>query len=297
MTVGSILGGTWSFIRAHPAAIAVWTALYLAVTIVLRLAIGPVVQARMAAVAAAAPGLPPAMPPLGRVFLSWCLLMATVLVLVAAVWRAVLFPERRRAFYLRVGMDEARLLGLLAMALVAGFAIELVLVVALIVLGVIFGLALSPAHLSGGGVPFLVLLVLGFVAAAIWVQVRLSLVGPMTIARGRWAVGEGWELAGGRFWRLLGAYGVVWLLLIALTLLLALPQAGAMIGAIGHPGDPAAQAALAEAQSARMALTPAPVTVLWLLLGGVLGMVMLVAFAALPAVAVAQLIDERAGLR
>ena len=295
MTVGSILGGTWAFIRANPAAIAVWGLVYLGINIALRLALAPIMAAQMAAAAARAQGVPAPFPPIGGFFLVWLLLMGGIGVLAAAVWRGVLFPERNQAFYLRLGGDEGRLIGLLLVAFVAAIVIEIVLVIAIVVLALVFGITAS-TQVTSGTVLFFFLLFVALFVAAIWLQVRLSLIGPMTVARGRWAVREGWQLTRGRFWTLLGAYLVIWLILIGVSLLLAIPTLGVMAAAFRNVGDPQAQATLAQAQAAQMGFTT-PAALVVLLLGAVLGTVLFVALAAAPAVAARQILDGRAGLR
>ena len=294
MTVGGILRGTWQFIRANLPAIAVWGAINLLMGILLRVGMTPLYQARLEAAARTAQGLSSPLPPFGPFLAVWLLVMAMLLVLTAAVFRAVLFPEQRRAFYLRIGMDEARLLGLVAIGFVAAIAVGLVIAVASLVFALLGGMVLGLGRGSAGLI--VVSLVLLLWVAMFYVSVRLSLIGPLTVARRRLVIREGWQLARGRFWRLLGAYLVIWLVIFVGSLALVLPQMGAMFAAIGRPGDPAAQIELARVEVAQMSLSSSPAHLLLLLVGSFVGMIFYVLLAAAPAVAVRQLLDERAGL-
>jgi hypothetical protein len=132
-----------------------------------------------------------------------------------AVYRAVLDPENARNGYMRVGADELRMVGLnLLVWLIwtaALFSVALVALLTATTLGVI-----------GSPVAAILGLVLNIAAVcvAIWILVRLSLAGAITFSEKRIIVSKSWELTRGRFWPLVWAYVlafILWFVLIALV--------------------------------------------------------------------------------
>ena len=116
----------------------------------------------------------------------------------SAVYRAVLRPDERRFAYLRLGRDELRVAGVLALFSVAG-ALNLVLLVMLPGFFKLFGLL-----------------------ASIWFWTRISLAGPMAFATGRIQLKAAWARTAGRFWNLLGAYLISWVLAFIVLLVAGL---------------------------------------------------------------------------
>lgn len=142
-------------------------------------------------------------------------------VLVCAVYRAVLRPQERAFGYLRLGADEARqvLLGvvvaLILLAAVVAATIGLILVAA--------GLAFIAGGNGGSASAMAMLVTLvsmaAIIAVYVWLLVRLSLTGPMTLMRGKLSIGEGWALTRGHFWKLLGAYFIAFVLAVVVAML------------------------------------------------------------------------------
>lgn len=128
-------------------------------------------------------------------------------VLYSAVYRAILRPEEGGAGFLKLGGDEFRVLGALALLV-------------LILMGGTFaaGLILSVlGGLAGRGAAVLgVLLLLG---GMVFLVVRLSLALPATFAERRILIFESWRLTKGRFWALLGAYVLAGVLAIVVSML------------------------------------------------------------------------------
>ena len=132
-------------------------------------------------------------------FLALPLSMLFSAVLSTGVARAVIRPEDGRFGYLRLGLDELRILaamlavGLLMLGVTAG---------GMGVAGVLGGLA------AGTSAPVLilpaVLVGLATVGVSIWLAVRLSLVVPISFAERKIALQESWVMTKGRFWPLLG---------------------------------------------------------------------------------------------
>ena len=141
-----------------------------------------------------------------------------------AAARAALSPGRGDRFlFLRLGMDEVRV----AVTVVAVFIGWYIALLVLILLGVGIGAALwSSSQATAVGV----LIVYGLLvfALSIWGWLRVSLIAPASLILKRFAFAEGWALARGQMWKLLGLNLVVWLIyMVSLILMYAL--AGAIL--------------------------------------------------------------------
>lgn len=124
-------------------------------------------------------------------------------VMAAAVYRIVLRPSDQGFAYIKLGMDEVRL------ALLT-FIYVLIASVLLIVVVLAAGFVGALASVGGQSVAILVAASseLFFLGLLLYVAVRLSLAPAITFAERRLAVFDSWNLTGGQFWRLLGAYGL-----------------------------------------------------------------------------------------
>ncbi|MFI4976361.1 MAG: hypothetical protein ACHP84_17645 [Caulobacterales bacterium] len=137
-------------------------------------------------------------------------------VVTAAVFRAVLAPEKRAFAYMRLGMAELYLvLILFGERIVFGFG---VLILALPFLIVIAVMAANHAWVAAAatGVAAGLLIVI----AAIWAALRLSLVGPMTVADNQFRLAEGWRLTRGHVMSLFGVGLLLVLIVVAIELVL-----------------------------------------------------------------------------
>lgn len=134
--------------------------------------------------------------------------------LAAAVSRGVLKPSGGRFGYLRLGMDELRVL---VVTFVLGLVMSLVALVAFGAVGVVIAVAKTA---GGSGVAAIAGLigVLAVICLFIWLSVRLCLAVPITVAEGRFAFFDSFKLTKGRFWPLLGMaiIAVVMVLLVEL---------------------------------------------------------------------------------
>ncbi|MCC7268967.1 MAG: hypothetical protein IT546_16725 [Caulobacteraceae bacterium] len=154
----------------------------------------------------------------------------------AAVYRAVLRPAEKGVGYLKLGGDEARLVGLSLIYLVL-FVVGLsavVIVASLVVTLAGRAVGGSVAALVGAGVG---LFVSGLI---IYVIVRLSLAGVVTFARRRISVFGSWPLTRGQFWSMTGAYVltlasviVVMLLSVIIFMVIAAILTGGNLAAVG----------------------------------------------------------------
>jgi hypothetical protein len=141
---------------------------------------------------------------LGRAYAGLVVWMAPLslvvgAVLSAAVARSVLRPTESAWGYLRLGMDEVRVLAVtVAIALIVGLSS-----------GVLFGLvgiAFGIGAESGQAVMFLLALVLtlGAVGLIVWLSVKLCLAVPITMDRRKFSLFESFAATKGQFWPLLG---------------------------------------------------------------------------------------------
>lgn len=239
-TVGSIIGGAFGLIRERPGAVAVWGVVYIVGMLVIYAFAGLIMGAGLMM-----PGQPvdptTMMAPGGGVFLGIFLLylmqFLLSIVLINAVYRALLRPSESSFAFLRLGSDEFRMVGLAIIFVIGLIIFYLLMMLVMVVLGFIGG-AIAGNNSAFAGL-FGILLMLGFVAALLWVMVRLSLIFPMTFYRRRIAIDEGWALGKGRFWTLFGSYLVVWLIVILLALVFFSSTFLAMASAM-RTGDPAA---------------------------------------------------------
>lgn len=134
-------------------------------------------------------------------------------VLAAAIARSVLRPSQSAFGYLRLGMDEIRVL---IVTLVLSIVITLALVVPMAFVAYMIALAVS-----GVGVAVLGAMVgvLATIALAAWLGVRLSLAVPITVAQGKMAFFDSWRVTKGRFWPLLGMAFIALLMSFVVSML------------------------------------------------------------------------------
>jgi len=127
--------------------------------------------------------------------------LAIQCVMAAAVYRLIFRHDDTRFGYLRLGMDELRLMGL-TLIYIALFMLLLVgVTMGAAIIAALAAFAGQTAAIFMGGVAEL--FSLGLV---VFVLVRLSLAPVATFAERRLAVFESWSLTRGHFWRLFGAY-------------------------------------------------------------------------------------------
>lgn len=248
ISVGRILEGAFGVFREHFTAVAVWGGIYLAGNIATMLAMQPMMQGALAPGAQADPAQ--LMSAMGPVWLLSFLLSIVGVVLYTASMRSVLRPDAGGVGFLRLGMDELRMLGLLLLfgiaAMVLIFAASLV--VALFIGGAAAGsesVALT-AVLSG----LVALVVFG---AILFLVIRFSLAFPLTLHRGAFAIGEAWTRSRGHFWTLFGAALVVSVIGLVASIAVNMVAAGSYFTDIlAAAGDPEATARAAEQQAANL---------------------------------------------
>jgi len=285
VTVGSIVSGTFRFVGDNLRSVLVWSGLLILFSLASAALMQPFYAQQLAQ---AQTGAPP-MPSFGMFGLVFPLVLVVFTVQFAAVFRAVLFPEQGRFAYLRLGMDEVRLLGTTLVLTIGG---ALAMAICFAVIGIVAGV-LSVAAGAGAVAALTGLFGLAFLCAAIFFWVRLSLAGPLTILERKIAIGPAWRASRGNFWRLFGAYLVISLLIFVVYMVFGFIQMGPVMTDMLHPTDPAAHERVLAWQSANYGLSPRGLV--FAVIGGILYGFATALQGGMVAVATAQLLDIRGG--
>jgi hypothetical protein len=200
-------------------------------------------------------------------------------VLGAGVYRAVLRPDEAPATRLRLGGDELRLMLLSVIMGLVFTGLMIALMIPMILVGVAVGVAggLSGAGPSASGMVGVVLVVLvsylALLAGLVFFAVRLSLAGVMTFAERRLRVFDSWRLTRGRFWKLLGCYLLVILLVIPIYMVMLAIYGGVTFAFMGgDAGRTISELARPDFSSVAAYFTPA--RTLYLVLASGLGAVL-----------------------
>lgn len=236
-SIGQALGDAFGLMRRRPVAVFVWGSLFVVPSFGVLILLLPEFAGFMEASAkmALAPGDP--LPPEAMVRISrlqiWGLganLAQGVILAVAytAVMRAILRPQERAGFSLRLGMDELRV-GVIGVAILVGVYILMIIAT---VLGVIIAVAIwFGARIAFAPIIFfLVLAMLGFVVFA---MARVSLIAPASVLRRDFAFDEGWDLGKGQALRLFGLLVSVFGLLLVIEFCLLVVGLIVIGGAVG----------------------------------------------------------------
>jgi hypothetical protein len=258
-SAGSILEGAFGLVRDHPAAVAVWGFIYLALAAGTSLLIQPALGAATDPQAMAAN--------MEAIFGQLMLFQFAFFILFVAMWtaaqRAVLRPSEGGLAFIRFGMDEIRMF-ILMIALTAMFYVGLVIAAILITIISLIAYAAGGAVVA---VPLAVIFGVGALGVVVWLYVRLSLAYPLTLLRREIVIGESWQLTRGRFWSLFTAYLVIFVLITALSLAANFATSGSyLIEIVQNMKDPVALQQVMEAQVARQFGEISAMTVLgWVL--------------------------------
>lgn len=153
--------------------------------------------------------------------------------LTTAVFRAVLEPEKRGFFYLRLGMDELWQALVYLCFCVLFFIAAMLAIMAGAALGAMFWFlgALAPEPWSGVIQAFgIVAVVLAALVALVWVALRLSLAAPMSFADRTFRFFESWSYTRGQGWRLFGLAILVGIVTLIIELVIAAVFWAALLG-------------------------------------------------------------------
>lgn len=221
--------------RRSPLSVLMWGVAYLVMLALIVMLCGAAIVSMMQGSTMAGSDPAAAMAAFGSMMTVYAvgvpLSMVAASIVVAATCRAVLTPDKPGFFYMRLGGAELRLFGAYLVLLIGAIAC-----IAIFVL--LMGMVVGGAALSGGGMggqmpPVALALVYPLIFGAlilwVWLAVRLSLVGPITVAEGRFALGRSWSATKGRFWTLLdlGAatmvrWSIVYMAMIVLMMLVVM---------------------------------------------------------------------------
>ena len=197
ISVGEALGAGFRLIGREPLAFAAWCAAYLAVSAVSMFVNWDATSAYYDALAA---GNGAATMPAGAFGPAYWLSLLFSLVLFLAVYtavvRAVLYPEERRFFYLRLGMRE---LWVALSAVLATLLWFVGYIVCAMVIGLGIGLVAEAAGEGGALAVGIVMIVLVPVLlwALVWASLRLSMATVMSFAENRLRVLASWPFTKG----------------------------------------------------------------------------------------------------
>ncbi|WP_298097475.1 hypothetical protein [Brevundimonas sp.] len=210
-------------VRRQPLTLVFWSLFYAAIMVAAFAMIGPSLIGFVTATEQLEQsGATPTMEDFAPLFQMMGLLFAVLLpvsliasaMIYAAVARAVLRPGESAFGYLRLGMDEVRVL-------VVSVVLFLVFMALIFVLSGLIGVAVGMTVAAEAPALWLlvVLLVLGAIALFAWLSVRLSLAIPITMAERRIAIFDSFGVTKGRFWPLLGMALLAWFLSMVVGLL------------------------------------------------------------------------------
>ncbi|CAL1692352.1 hypothetical protein MMB232_02517 [Brevundimonas subvibrioides] len=209
-------------VRRHPLAMVFWAGLYLLVFAAFFGAFG----ASLASILASTETMqgtepsPADLEGLSATYLGLFALVAPLglvlsAVLNAAVARAVVRPQEKAFGYLRLGMDELRVLAVtVVMAVIFG--------VGTMILFTLIGICAGLAAVVNVGLAWLVGIVLGLgaTAALVWIMARLSLAVPTTVAERRISLFDTFGLTKGHALSLLGMGVIAFIMSILVGMLM-----------------------------------------------------------------------------
>lgn len=210
-------------VRRQPLTLVFWSLFYAAIMVAAFAMVGPTLIGFVTATeqleqSGATPTMEDFAPLFQMMGLLFAVLMPVSLIasamIYAAVARAVLRPGESAFGYLRLGMDEVRVL---VVSVVLFLVFMALIFVSSGLIGVVIGMTVAaeaPALWL-----LVVLLVLGAIALFAWLSVRLSLAIPITMAERRIAIFGSFGFTKGRFWPLLGMALLAWFLSMVVGLL------------------------------------------------------------------------------
>lgn len=210
-------------VRRNPMALIFWALFYAVFMVAIFAMMGPnLISFVTATEQLEQSGATPSMEDFAPLFQMMGLLFAVLLplsliasaMIYAAVSRAVLRPGESAFGYLRLGMDEVRVL---VVSIVLFFVFMALMVVASGIIGAVIGMTVA-AEMPALWL-LVVLLVLAAIGACIWLAVRLSLAIPITMAERRIAIFDSFGFTRGRFWPLLGMALLAWVMSVVVGLL------------------------------------------------------------------------------
>lgn len=199
IAVGEAIGAGFRLIGREPMAFAVWCAAYFllsALSLVLNWGDTAAYYDALAASAGGSAASLPAAPFGPAQWLAMLVSLVLVLTIYTAIMRAVLRPDDRRFFYLRLGMRELWVALSAVLATLLWFAGYLAFV---LVIGIGVGGVAAAAGEAGAIVSVILMLILVPLAlwAYVWASLRLSMATVMSFAENRLRVLASWRFTKG----------------------------------------------------------------------------------------------------
>ena len=222
-SIGEAVASGFRLVRREPLAIVVWGGVYLLLNIVPQFLIWFSVWPEFSVLLAQSPdkamsadalaGLQARM--LGLQPIIWIATAAMFALLYGAIYRAVLEPENRGSFYLRLGAQE---LWLLLSSLVLVVLAVIVIIVVAIPVVMVAGATGGATHFS----PAAGLAMLAAAAVVIWLMLRFSMVTPMAFSERRFVLMESWRLTKGHTLKILGVLASLVGIVLGIEIVLAI---------------------------------------------------------------------------
>ena len=236
VSVGRALGAGFGVIRHHPAAVAAWAVVYILLGVLPQFGIfailGPTWMQLLQNNGTMTPEILQAQMRVNQMQpLIWVTSIATQTLMLGAAYRAVLFPDERGFFFLRVSRRELWL-GLVILVLYVG--VFLGVLVAAIPIGVVVAI-LSLATGSGGvgaGVGIFVAIT-ALMVVIVWLGLRFSLGPPMSFAERGFRLFESWSATRGHAWPMFLTALVIVLIALAIEIVVMLIAFLALGGVAG----------------------------------------------------------------
>lgn len=222
LDIGEVIGSGFRVLRDRPVVGLIWGGAYFAITAIIGVISMPLVHQQL--LAARDGDLSGAMPFMVEVQLLNMVMLAVMLVLWSASYRAVLRPDDDRAGYLRLGGDELRLLVLAIIfgIVFAGIAFAASLLLGLLGAGAFVAFGGQGTGAGAGGILIAFVVGIALFAAMIFLSVRFALAFPLTFHRRKIVIGEAWRLSRGSFWAMFVAFLVVAIVYFILATIVAM---------------------------------------------------------------------------
>lgn len=153
--------------------------------------------------------------------------------LTGAIFRAVLEPEKRSFFSLRLGSQE---LWLAILMVALGVLAALFMVLLALPVGGITAMAAYALRASAGGPAVAAVICVGVIVyfvVVLWVALRFSLALPMTFAEREFRLFESWEMTKGQAGRLLGLALLLIVVCIAIGVVIDAVLLAVVFGGVG----------------------------------------------------------------
>ena len=257
MTVGSLLNGGFRLIRERPGAMLIWTLVQLIVAVATSFVTTWIVQASFYAALSGEDVQSLQLTAALQFILLGLGGLVVSTILYAAVQRAILRPDEGGPGWLRLGMDEVRLFLLLLLCL-------FIFLLALLAVGLFLGAVL---YRASPGAAVAAIYIVGGIGGLLF-GTKISLIFPLTLKKGAFAIGEGTSLSRGRFWTLLGTYLIIFLILLVLGILnVAVTQPDYLSAVFQHGfgSYEVEQATMLQSQKLIAGEIDAPVVIGWVL--------------------------------